>query len=208
MLLTPPITPQTIAETEENKDGQRLHFYHKGENIPLMTQGLWQVYRGLVQLSTTHSSGEEVLLGWVQPATFFGHWLTRLESYEAKALSDVYLRWFFLSEIENSPRLCNLLFVNLSRRLRQSEAMLAIAGERRVEDRLNQLLLLLKAEMGHPIAEGTRIEVRLTHQNLANAIGTTRVTITRLLGKLQREEYISFDRDRHLIVNDFKFRHL
>ncbi|MDY7014617.1 MAG: Crp/Fnr family transcriptional regulator [Cyanobacteriota bacterium] len=202
------LTPQTLTQPEESTDEQRLHFYHKGETIPLMTQGVWQVYRGLVQLSTTHPSGEEVLLGWAQPATFFGHWLTRLETYETKAVSDVYLRWFFLSEIENSPRLCHLLFVNLSRRLRQTEAMLAIAGERRVEDRLNQLLLLLEAEMGQPIAEGTRIEVRLTHQNLANAIGTTRVTITRLLGKLQREEYISFDRDRHLIVNDSKFRNL
>lgn len=204
------LTHRTIPElsTEESKDGQRLHFYHKGENIPLMTQGVWQVYRGLVQLGTTHSSGEEVLLGWAQPATFFGHWLTRLEVYEAKAMSDVYLRWYFLSEVENSAHLCHLLFVNLSRRLRQTEAMLAIAGQRRVEDRLNQLLLLLKSEMGQSIAEGTRIEVRFTHQNLANAIGTTRVTITRLLGKLQREGYIFFDRDRHIIVNDPKFREL
>jgi CRP-like cAMP-binding protein len=201
------LTHQTIPEIS-TEEGQRLHFYHKGENIPLMTQGVWQVYRGLVQLSTTHSSGEEVLLGWAQPSTFFGHWLTRLEVYEARALSDVYLRWYFLSEIENSAHLCHLLFFNLSRRLRQTEAMLAIAGQRRVEDRLNQLLLLLKSEMGQPIAEGTRIEVRLTHQTLANAIGTTRVTITRLLGKLQREDYILFDRDRHMIINDPKFRKL
>ncbi|MBD2580037.1 Crp/Fnr family transcriptional regulator [Oscillatoria sp. FACHB-1406] len=202
------LTPQTLPEfsTDDSQNGQRLHFYPKGEMIPLMTQGVWQVYRGLVQLSTTHSSGEEVLLGWAQPATFFGHWLTYLEVYEARALSDVYLRWYFSSEVENSARLCHLMFVNLSRRLKQTEAMLSIAGQRRVEDRLNQLLLLLQSELGEASAAGTRIGVRLTHQNLANAIGTTRVTITRLLGKLQRENYIFIDDDRHIVINDSKFR--
>jgi CRP-like cAMP-binding protein len=43
--------------------------------------------------------------------------------------------------------------------------------------------------------------VRLTHQMLANAIGTTRVTITRLLGDLQSQGRISFDSDRHLVIH-------
>lgn len=196
---TPPINCQ---------EEPRLHFYHRGDNIPIMTQGIWQVYRGYVQLETTHASGEEVLLGWAKPSAFFGRRLTRLELYEAKALSEVYLRWFFLSEIESSPPLTRLVLTHVSHRLQQTEALLAIAGQRRVEDRLNQLLLLLKAELGQSVAEGTRIPVRLTHQNLAGAIGTTRVTITRLLGKLQRYGYILFDRDRHIIINDDKFAEL
>jgi len=35
---------------------------------------------------------------------------------------------------------------------------------------------------------------------LANAIGTTRVTITRLLGDFQAQGQICFDCDRHLII--------
>jgi CRP-like cAMP-binding protein len=56
--------------------------------------------------------------------------------------------------------------------------------------------------MGEPMPEGTRLRVRLTHQNLANAIGTTRVTVTRLLSKLKREGAITIDRDRHIILTD------
>jgi CRP-like cAMP-binding protein len=85
--------------------------------------------------------------------------------------------------------------------MRQTEALLAIAGLKRVEDKLHHLLQLLKQEMGEPVAEGTRLGIRLTHQNLANAIGTTRVTVTRLLGEFQRQGLISFDSDRHLIIN-------
>lgn len=49
-----------------------------------------------------------------------------------------------------------------------------------------------------------RIKVRLTHQMLANAIGTTRVTITRLLGELQQQGKVSFDDERHLLLNTLK----
>lgn len=201
------LSDRAIPKISQGEEPQ-LHFYQKGEQIPLMTQGIWQVYRGWVQLGTTHANGEDVLLGWASPSTFFGQWLTDLTLYEAKGLSDVYLRWYFLSEIESSPHLAQSLAAQLSRRLRQTEALLAIAGQRRVEERLTQLLLLLKAELGQPVPEGTRLPVRLTHQTLATAIGTTRVTITRLLGKLQRSHYILLDRDRHIILNDSQFAEL
>jgi CRP-like cAMP-binding protein len=47
--------------------------------------------------------------------------------------------------------------------------------------------------------------VRLTHQNLANAIGTTRVTVTRILNKLKSEGAIIIDRDRHIILKNESF---
>jgi CRP-like cAMP-binding protein len=71
---------------------------------------------------------------------------------------------------------------------------------RRVEDRLWQLLLFLKKELGKETKAGTRIQVRFTHQNLANAICTTRVTVTRILGTFQDRGLIEWDSDRHLIV--------
>ncbi|WP_204106034.1 MULTISPECIES: Crp/Fnr family transcriptional regulator [Spirulina sp. CCY15215] len=200
MLLTP--QPIDLLSQEESPENRRLHLYHRGENIPLDEGGVWQVYRGLVQVSTAHASGEEVILGWATPATFFGLWLTRLEFYEAKALSDVYLRWFPLQEIENSPFLTQTVSDSVTRRLRQTEAILAIAGYRRVEDRLTRLLSLLDADLGQVTEAGSRLQVRFTHQNLANAIGTTRVTVTRLLGKLQRSGCIQIDRDRHIIIQN------
>lgn len=186
---------------DECTEGRRLYFYDRGEEIPLVEQGIWQVYRGVAQLSQLSLNGEEVLLGWAQSSTFFGLWLTHVESYQAKALSEVYLRWYQLNEIEASPHLSHTVLTQVIRRMRQTEALLAIAGLRRVEEKLSELLKLLKKELGQPVAEGTRLGVRLTHQNLANAIGTTRVTVTRLLGDFQRQGIISLDGDRHLIIH-------
>lgn len=205
-----PQASRAILETEQGdlREGRRLHFYAKGEVIPLVSQGVWQVSQGLVQLSTLCHNGEEVWLGWAEPSTFFGQWFSLLKTYQATALSDVNLIWFSLAEINASPRLAQIVLPQMVRRMRQTEALLAIAGHRRVEDRLQHLLLLMKREIGEPVEEGTRLGVRLTHQNLANAIGTTRVTVTRLLSKLKSEGAITLDRDRHIILKDDSFKNV
>lgn len=195
-------------EQQELREGRRLHFYAKGEEIPLVSQGIWQVCQGIVQLSTLCHNGEEVWLGWAEPSVFFGQWFSLLPIYQATALSDVYLTWFSLTEINSSPKLSQIILPQLVRRMRQTEALLAISGQRRVEDRLQHLLVLMKREIGQSVPEGTRLSIRLTHQNLANAIGTTRVTVTRLLSKLKSEGAITFDRDRHIIVKNDCFKNI
>lgn len=192
-------TPLDLV-TNDLYSGKRLYFYEKGEDIPIREEGIWQVYRGIVQLSTLQASGEEVLLGWATSFTFFGSGLTNLPVYDAKALTEVYLRWFSRKEMEHSSTLMQEMWIQLSQRLKQTESLLAIAGVKRVEDRLRQLLDLLKQELGEPVTHGIKIPIRLTHQTLANAIGTTRVTVTRLLGELQRQGELVLDRDRHIIL--------
>jgi CRP-like cAMP-binding protein len=198
--------PSSRIEQHESTEVRRLHFYAKGQKIPLVSQGVWQVSQGLVQLSNLCENGEEVWLGWAEPSTLFGNWFSLLTAYQATALSDVHLVWFSLSEINSSPRLAQAILPQMVRRMRQTEALLAIAGNRRVEDRLQQFLLLMKREIGQPVEAGTRIGVRLTHQNLANAIGTTRVTVTRLLNKLKQEGTIAFDSDRHIVIRQENFK--
>jgi CRP-like cAMP-binding protein len=130
----------------------------------------------------------------------FGLPLSLIYPYQAIALSDVDLMCMTMAEVQQSPALTNEIFLHLNRRLRQSEAMLAMAGCRRVEDRLRQLLLLLQMEVGSPCSDGMRLSVRLTHQHLASAIGTTRVTVTRLLGKLKEEGWLKLDNSRHIVL--------
>lgn len=205
-----PQISREVLETDrqDQREERRLHFYAKGDEIPMVSQGVWQVCQGIVQLSTLYPNGEEAWLGWAEPSTFFGNWFSLLQTYQATALCDVYLTWFSLAEIHSSPRLAQTILPQMVRRMRQVEALLAISGQRRVEERLQNLLLLMKREIGQPVEGGTRLGVRLTHQNLANAIGTTRVTVTRLLSKLKGEGAIIIDRDRHIILNEDSFKNL
>lgn len=180
--------------------GRDLYTVRAGQSIPLNPQEVWIVYRGVVELSTLYPNGDEALLGLASPSMPFGLPLTLIHPYQATALSDVDLMCLTLAEIEQSATLGREIFHHLSRRLRQTEAMLAMVGCRRVEDRLRQLLLLLQMEVGQPIEDGTRLSIRLTHQHLASAIGTTRVTVTRLLGQLREEGRLRIDDQRHIVL--------
>lgn len=194
------VQPDLRQLLEELYQGNDLCTVRSGQSILMKPQEIWVVCRGIVHLSTLYPSGDEALLGLAGPSMPFGLPLTLIYPYQATALSDVDLRCLTIAEIEQSPTLAREVFHQLSRRLRQTEAMLAMVGCRRVEERLRQLLLLLQMEIGQPVAQGTRLSIRLTHQHLASAIGTTRVTVTRLLGQLRDEGRLLIDESRHIIL--------
>lgn len=197
---SPGYRPDPRQFLEEVYQGRTLHAFHAGQPIPMTPNDLWIVCRGVVQLTTLYPNGDEALLGLVCPSMPFGLPISLVYPYQAIALCDVNLMSLTLAELQQHPTLMQEVFQHLARRLRQAEAMLAMAGCRRVEERLRQFLLLLQMEVGQPAPEGTRLTVRLTHQHLASAIGTTRVTVTRLLGKLKEEGWLKLDRDRHIIL--------
>jgi CRP-like cAMP-binding protein len=160
------------------------------------------VCQGCVKLSTLCETGEELIVGLAGVGMVFGSNLTLLQTYQAMALSDVELVSIDDAEIAASPALSHTLLPKINQRLRQTESFLLIAGRRRVEERFHQLLLLLKQEIGQNVPQGTRLNIRLTHEELASACCTTRVTITRLMGKLQKQRKITFDSKHHIILKD------
>lgn len=199
MLITPPSKHHLNTKIQSSE--RRLHFYGKGEEIPLLAQGVWTVSSGFVQLVGVNNQGDETWLGWAAQSHFFGLWLTSLDSFKARALSDVYLQCYSLQEIEQSLQIAQNVLAQTVVRVQQTERLLAIAGLKRVEEKLMALLRLLAESIGEKIdSDYFRITVRFTHQNLASAIGTTRVTVTRILGELQKDGLIGVDKHRHIIV--------
>ncbi|MCC5641650.1 PAS domain S-box protein [Nostoc sp. CHAB 5824] len=179
-----------------------VHKYSKGETIPLNPLVILYVCQGLVKLSTYCETAEEVLIGLATTGMVFGSSLTSLNIYQATALSDVELVSIYAAEIAASPNLSHILLPKINQRLQQTESFLVICGRRRVQERLHHLLQLLKREVGETVPGGTRLSVRFTHEDIASACCTTRVTITRLIGKLQEEGIISFDLKKHMILRD------
>lgn len=183
---------------EELYQGRNVTTVKSGQFISMKTADVFIVCRGVVQLSTLYPNGDEGLLGLACPSMPFGMPFTQLNPYEAIALTDVVLMRIHVMEVEQSPRLAQGLFRELTRRLQQTEALLAIAGHRRVDERLRQLLYLLRQDLGQVTSDGIRLNTRLTHQQLAGLIGTTRVTVTRLLKEFRTEGWLETDNQRHL----------
>ena len=61
------------------------------------------------------------------------------------------------------------------------------------EGRLAELLRRLAELYGEEGPTGTKIKIRLTHEQIASMTGTSRVTVTRTLKKWRKEEIIALD---------------
>nr|WP_199332066.1 helix-turn-helix domain-containing protein [Anabaena lutea] len=197
--------PGESARVENHKnliENRLLHKYSKKETISLNPLLIWYVCKGVVKLSTFCETDEEVLTGLATEEMVFGSSMTSLPIYQATALTDVELVSIYLSEITLFSPISHTLLPKIQQRLQQTESFLVIAGRRRVKDRLHHLLELLKQQVGKPVPEGIRLSIRFTHEDMASSCCTTRATITRLIGKLQKQGIITFDHKKHMIFRD------
>jgi CRP-like cAMP-binding protein len=179
---------------------QSLRGFNKGKQISLDTKSIWIVYQGYVLVSTLQASGDESILGFLGPLMPLSLKLSFLETYEAFALTDVELLQLSQDDIDRSPELLHEINLQTIRCLRQAEALLWIAGKRAMIDRLRGFLDLLACEFGQPTSEGVRIDFRLTHHQIANAVGTTRVTATRFLRELREQGVFYVGKDKHMYI--------
>ena len=180
-----------------------LQQYSRGDELSVADAEIWQVYRGVVQLSKIKHDGTEVVLGWITAnGVFSNHLDDTIASYRAVALSDVYVKRYSFKDVMRNPPLAKQFFAQFSDRLIKSQQLLSIVAVKSVEERLRQLLLMLKQEIGQTVDDGIRLQVRFTHQHLAEAVNTTRVTVTRILGSFQDRELIYFDNNRHIVITN------
>ena len=172
-----------------------------GSSVPLLRKHLWLVVRGMVKLSAVSEQGEPLLLALVGPDEPFGESLSSQELLEATTLVDSDLLCLPLAELTERPELALTLVQSLNQRCRQSEALVALLGLRLVEERIRGFLELIANDYGQPCDQGLRLPFRLTHQDLASALNTTRVTVTRIIGQLKEEGWLIGDAQRHLVVS-------
>lgn len=187
---------------EELYKGRPLWSYASGKRIPLFEDEVCIIHRGIIRTQTIHAGGEESILGLVGPMMPVARKLTLLNPYEVYALTHVDILRLKWEEVEDSDVLVRELNRSLIQRLRHTEVMLALLSERQTSERLIGFLCFLAQEYGKQTSQGIRIDVQMTHQQIADAISTTRVTITRLLGVLRKASLIKIGQDRHLLVMD------
>ena len=68
------------------------------------------------------------------------------------------------------------------------------------EHRLAETLLLLAQKLGRPNSHSTQIEHKITHEELAEMVGTTRPRITEFMLKFRGLGLIDVNRDRFLVI--------
>jgi CRP/FNR family transcriptional regulator len=103
--------------------------------------------------------------------------------------------------IKSDPEFALRLFSSLSERLRQSDEVIESLLHREVSTRLATLLVNLGERFGEDDRAGVLIDVRLTHQDLANMIASTREAVSKVMSELQRDGVIEI-RSRRIAILD------
>lgn len=107
--------------------------------------------------------------------------------------------------IKNRPEFALKLFSSLSERLRQSDEVIVSLLHREVSVRLATLLLNLSDRFGdHDNGQDENsvlLDVRLTHQDLANMIASTREAVSKVMSEFQRDGFID-TRNRKISLLD------
>jgi CRP-like cAMP-binding protein len=189
---------------EEIYRERNLHHYAAKQKIPLYEDDVWIVYRGVVQIQTLHYSGDESIIGMLGPMMPFSRAFSDLDSYDVQALTEVDLLRLSWQDIQQSPALAMEMNQLLTRRLEQMEILLVLLSKKQIEERLLRFLVFLAREFGKESPGGICIDIRLTHQQIANMVGTTRMTVTRLLGAFKKASLVTLGskgKAKHLCIH-------
>jgi len=188
--------------------------YERGKTIFFPGDPAERVYfllKGAVKLSRVYEAGEEITVALLRENSVFGvlSLLTGQRAdrfYHAVAFTPVELLSIPIEQMEKAlqehPDLSMVLLRGLSSRILQTEMMIETLAHRDMGSRLVSFLLILCRDFGVPGVEGgITIDLKLSHQAIAEAIGSTRVTVTRLLGDLRQEQMISIHKKKITVHN-------
>lgn len=155
------------------------------------------VLSGEIRIFKLSSDGREKTLALIGAGDFFGEMAlieAKARSASAGTLTKARLavlhRDHFNQLIFEHPEIALKMIVQLAERLRQANQQIESLAFQDVRERLIHFLLQYATET----EKGTCVVSRkVTHQEIANLIGSSRESVTRMLGQLQDEGYITFD---------------
>jgi len=187
--------------------------FERGKTIFFPGDPAERVYfllKGAVKLSRVYEAGEEITVALLRENSVFGvlSLITGQRAdrfYHSVAFTSVELLSVPIEQVEKAlkenPDLSMLMLKGLSSRILQTEMMIETLAHRDMGSRLVSFLLILCRDFGVPTADGITIDLKLSHQAIAEAIGSTRVTVTRLLGDLRQDKMISIHKKKITVYN-------
>ncbi|MGK7874736.1 MAG: Crp/Fnr family transcriptional regulator [Xenococcaceae cyanobacterium] len=171
-----------------------LRSFNRHDTIPLRTDSLWLLKGGVVKTQTWNEEGTAVTLGYWGSGDVVGKPLSQISPYEIKCVTRVEASCISLNH-------WNCHSDAILRYIQQTEELLYLVRSEPMRQRLLKILIWLARKFGREVEQGQLIELRLTHQELAEVTGTTRVTVTRLLNQFVQEGIISRPCSHSIIVS-------
>lgn len=169
------------------------------------------ILEGRIKVTILGDDGREVILSLLGPGDFFGE-MALLDqeprSATAIAVEDTELlslhRIDFQSVLADNRSITTGLIKVLTGRLRRANHQISTLALLDVYGRVARVIVDMAREEGRRLKDGRIAFRRATHQEIANRIGTTRETVTRMLKDLERQGLIHVEGKELVVQPDFE----
>jgi len=201
-----------LDEEEKNKIGELAikKAYRPGEE--LFREGdpndvIYLVRTGKVKLYKLSPGGKELTLGILQPDDCLGEssiFDDQKHTFNAKALEQSFVcactRNDFKNLILTHPPIALKIIQGLSEKVSGYTEQVANLAFEDVQGRLVKTLYKLGQDYGVTTEKGVKINLALTHQDLASLVNASRVMVTNTLKKMKQEGLVDVD-NRHFYLS-------
>ena len=180
-----------VAKTRRyNKDDVIFHADESGDVFCVIREGK-------VKITMISPEGKEIILSMMGPGDFFGEMALlddepRSATVVAMEPLDVVTIWRtdFLEIMKDNFSITKKVMAELSRRVRRMSNRIESLATMDVYGRLARFFLDLATQQGKLLDNGYVAVTRPTHQAIANMIGTSRETVSRLIHELMRQNLL------------------
>lgn len=174
---------------------------------------LYVIKQGLVKITKGSNDGRNKTLAILKPGEIFGEMSLFSEDRRtagAEAILEcrvlVLDKASFISIHEKNPQIFLQIIHTLIERLSQADRQIKNLALGNSRAKIADILLFLAEEFGEKEKNATRVNIRLTHQELADLAGLARETTTKLLNEFVKDDAIALA-DREIeITNIAKLR--
>lgn len=161
-------------------------------------RGVFLLCSGRAKLTTSSTEGRVLIVKIAEPGEVLGASATILgKPYEVSAETiepsqlNFIKREDFLKFLNSHPEACMHAAQQLSEKYHAAQREIRSLGlSQTTGEKLAKLLLDWAERNGEETPKGIRLKVLLTHEEIAQMIGTTRETVTRILSEFKRRKII------------------
>ena len=171
----------------------------------------FMILEGRIKVTILGDDGREVILSILGPGDFFGEMAlldNEPRSATAIAIEETELlslhRTDFQTVMADNKSITTALIRSLTGRLRRANHQISTLALLDVYGRVARVIAEMARDEGRRLRDGRIAFRRATHQEIANRIGTTRETVTRMLKDLERQGLIHVEGREMVVGEDFE----
>jgi len=171
----------------------------------------FMIVEGRIKVTILGDDGREVILSILGTGDFFGEMAlldNEPRSATAIAIEDSELvslhRHDFQSVLSDNRSIMSALIKILAARIRKANHQISTLALLDVYGRVARVIVDMARDEGRRLKDGRIAFRRATHQEIANRIGTTRETVTRMLKDLERQGMLHIEGREIVVQPDFE----